>query len=70
MHVQLSSKFQRLRSLAAGNPAWAREVLQMSPAALGRCLAASHKVLDRLEFFQATGEVGGGDGEAGKGRKV
>ncbi|KAG1671531.1 hypothetical protein FOA52_011251 [Chlamydomonas sp. UWO 241] len=51
---KLRSKFDRLGALAAGNAHWGAEISGMSLKSLGRCLAASQKVLDRLAFFQDT----------------
>ena len=55
MCLQLESKFARLVHLTHGNSTWSSELLAMSPQALGRCLASSHAVLDRLAFFTETG---------------
>ena len=54
MHVllpQLTSKWQALAAAAGWRPAWGAELRAMPPKMLGRCLAASHKVLDRLAFY-------------------
>lgn len=56
--TQLTSKFGRLARLAAADGAWGAELRNMGPKALGRCLAASHDVLDRLDYFHETGGTG------------
>ncbi|GAX79582.1 hypothetical protein CEUSTIGMA_g7023.t1 [Chlamydomonas eustigma] len=52
---KITLKFERLARYAAGKKEWETEIQSMTPKALGRILAASFSVLDRLEFFLGTG---------------
>jgi hypothetical protein len=52
---RLSSRWQRLTSLASRHPPWASQLAAQGPASLARCLTAPDESLNRLAFVLRNG---------------